>query len=363
MFENITVEGIKNRVLSRITTDLQTREGSFTNDVISAVSAEIAEVYHSMDAFLPAFYVGENRGAYIDMQANAAGVVRKAGTAASCAIHFTGTDGATIPAGAPFYTAAGLTFYLQEAIAIVDGAASGTLLAAQVGEVYNIGVGEIVSTLRNYSGITSYENEAAQGGTDPESDKALLARYQDQRQRPATSGNPYNYQQWATSVDGIGAARVISKWNGAGTVKVVLAGPSMGVPDESAVEDATQYIENQHPVGPAVTTVAAQPHELTVEATVTIDSTTTVETVCSALESAVQAYLQELTRTAFRSNVDLQFETLEEKSSTVLYNRIAFLLLSISGVVDFAELTVNGSAENVTIPADALPILTEVSVQ
>ena len=55
MFENITVEGIKNRVLSRITTDLQTREGSFTNDVISAVSAEIAEVYHSMDAFLPAF--------------------------------------------------------------------------------------------------------------------------------------------------------------------------------------------------------------------------------------------------------------------------------------------------------------------
>ena len=186
MFEDITPEGIKRRILVRMTTDLQTREGSFTNDVVSAMAAEISEVYHAMDAFLPAFYVDENSGAYIDTQAGTVGVTRKAGTAASCVILFTGTDGATIPAGAPFYTAAGLTFYLQEATTIVDGVASGILLAAQVGDAYNIGAGEIVSTLRNYSGVTSYKNEAARGGTDPESDKALLARYRDQRQCQGT---------------------------------------------------------------------------------------------------------------------------------------------------------------------------------
>lgn len=363
MFEDTTVEGIKTRILDRLTTDLQTREGSFTNDVVSAMAAEISEVYHAMDAFLPAFYVDENSGAYIDIQAAAVGVVRKTGTAASCAIRFTGTDGATIPTGAPFYTATGLTFYLQEAVTIVAGAATGTLLAAQVGDAYNIGAGEIVSALRNYSGITAYENEAAQGGTDSESDKALLARYLDQRQRPATSGNPYHYQQWAASVDGIEAARVISKWNGAGTVKVVLAGTDMTIPNESAVEDAAQYVEAQRPVGPMVTTVAAQTHELMIAATVTIDSTTTLENVRSTLEAAVQTYLQDLARTAFQSNVDLQFEDLGEERYTVLYNRIAFLLLSISGVIDFAALTVNGGAENISIAADALPILTEVSVQ
>lgn len=363
MYEDVTVEGIKSRVLARLTTDLQTREGSFTNDVVSAVAAEIAEVYHSMDAFLPAFYVDENSGAYIDVQAAAVGLTRKEGTAASCVILFTGEDGATVPAGTPFYTASGLTFYLQETVTISDGAASGTLVAAQSGEAYNISAGEIVSTLRNYSGITSYENEAALGGTDAESDSALLARYQAQRQRPATSGNPYHYQQWAASVDGIEAARVISKWNGAGTVKVVLAGPDMSIPEEDDVDSAAQYIEEQRPVGPEVTVVAAQAHEITVAAEVTIDETTTLETVRTTLEAAVADYLQELARAAFRANVDLQMETLEDRSYTVLYNRVAFFLLSIPGVIDYTELTLGDDTENIVIAADALPVLTEVTVQ
>ena len=34
MFEDTTVEGIKQRILSRLKTTLQTREGSFVNDII-----------------------------------------------------------------------------------------------------------------------------------------------------------------------------------------------------------------------------------------------------------------------------------------------------------------------------------------
>lgn len=363
MFEDITPEGIKGRILGRLTTDLQTREGSFTNDIISAAAAEIAEVYHAMDAFRPAFYLDENSGEYIDIQAASVGIIRKPGAVAACAIHFTGIDGATIPAGAIFYTAGGLTFYLEDAVTIADGAAVGTLLAAQPGEEYNIWAGEITSVLRNYSGISGYENDAAQGGSDPETDKALLARYQDSRKRPVTSGNPYHYQQWATEVDGIEAARVISKWNGAGTVKVVLAGAGMTVPGEEDTETAAQYIESQRPVGPAVTTVAADACNLSVAATVTIDSTTTVENVRSDLEASVRTYLQELARAAYRDNADLQFDSPDGKDYVVLYNRIAFLLLSISGVIDYADLTLNGGTDNITIPADALPILTEVTVQ
>lgn len=363
MFEDITPEGIKRRVLERITTGLQTREGSFTNDIVSAMAAEISEVYHSMDAFLPAFYVDENSGEYIDIQAATVGVVRKAGTAAKCTIRFVGIDGASIPAGAPFYTAAGLTFYLEEAVTIAGGAGIGTLLAAQTGEVYNIAEGEITSALRNYSGVTSYENDAAQGGTDPESDKVLLDRYLERTQRSATSGNPYHYQQWATSVDGIAAARVISKWDGAGTVKVVLADPDMTIPKDADVAASAQHIESQRPIGPAVTVVAADACELGVAATITIDSTTTREDVRSALDMAVREYLKELARNAFLDNVDLHRETLEEKSYVILYNRIAFLLLSIPGVVDYSNLTVGGGTENITIPADALPILMEVTVQ
>jgi len=362
MFEHVTVEDMKSRILGRLTTSLQTREGSFTNDVISAAAAELCECYHSLDAFLPAFYIDETSGAYIDKQAAVVGVTRKAGTAASCAITFTGEDGASVPAGTPFYTATGLAFTLDGPVAVVDGSAEGRLTAAEVGDAYNIGAGEIVSTLRNYSGITGYENGPASGGTDPERDGALLARYQERMRRIATSGNPYQYQLWATSVDGVTAARTIAKWDGPGTVKVVLAGAGMEPPGEAVVAACNAYIQERRPVGPAVTVAAARAKEMAVAASVTIDSTTTKSAVKTALEGAVRDYLGGLAREVFTENVDLQLETMADRQYTVLYNRIAFLLLAIPGVLDYTALTIGGGTANISVEADQLPVLTEVTV-
>lgn len=362
MYEDITVEGIKLRILGRLTTALDTREGSQTNEEVSAVSAELAECYHVWDSLLPQFYLDEGSGKYIDKQAAVVGITRKAGTAASCAVTFTGRDGASVPAGTPFYTAAGLAFYLEAAIVITDGTAAGTLVAAETGDAYNIGAGEIVRTLRNYSGITGYQNDAAAGGTDPETDGALLGRYLNRMRKAATSGNPYHYQQWALEVDGVGAARVISKWAGAGTVKVILAGPAMEPVAENVTIAAAAHIEEERPVGPAVTVASAERHSLTVEASVTVDGTTTLENVQTAFRTSVGQYLRELASDAFADNIDCQLEELEGKNYTVLYNRIAYLLLSIPGVVDYTALTVDGGVSNVTISATEVPVLTEVMV-
>ncbi len=362
MFEDWTVEGVKGRILARLTTGLQTREGSFTNDVISAAAAEICECYHSMDAMLPAFYVDGTSGPYIDRQAATVGVFRKAGKVAGCAIVFTGSDGAAVPAGTPFYTAAGLAFYLAEAVTVSGGSARGMLEAAEAGDAYNIGAGEIVSTLRNYPGIAGYANEAASGGTDPETDEALLARYHERMRRTATSGNPYHYQLWANSVDGVGASRVVSKWAGPGTVKVILADPGMEPAAADAVAACAAHIAANRPVGPSVTVEAAEGLEMAVAAQITIDGTTSRAAVQAALETAVRGYLRDLAAAAFADNIDLQLETLAEKTYTVLYNRIAFLLLSIPGVVDYTALTVGGGTGNITVAAHQVPVLTGVTV-
>ena len=361
MYENLTVEDIKSRILERITTNLQTREGSYTNDVISAAAAEIAGVYHSMDALLPAFYLDETSGTYIDRQAAVVGITRKAGTKAACSITFTGTNGAQVPAGTPFYTA-GLAFTLRETVTVADGTAAGTLEAAEVGDLYNIGAGEITQTLKNYSGITGYTNGEASGGTDPESDASLLSRYLDRMRRTATSGNPYHYQQWANSVAGVGASRVIAKWDGPGTVKVILADPNMEPAAEETVEACGAYIEEQRPVGAAVTVVAAEALELSVSATVTIDGTTTREAVKTAFAEALGTYFRSLVTTAFAQNLDGQLDTLAEETYTVSYNRISAILLTIPGVVDHTALLVSGGTQNVSVAADAVPVLTEVTV-
>lgn len=362
MFEDTTVEGIKQRILSSLKTTLQTREGSFVNDIISAVAVELHDCYHQWDSMEPRFYVGEDSGPYIDKQAAAVGIYRKPGTAASCSITFSGKDGARVPAGTPFYTESGLTFILQEDVVIASGTASGVLVAAEAGGIYNIGTEEITSTLRNYSGISAYTNAAASGGADQETDEALVARYYERMRRSPTSGNPYHYQEWATSVAGVGAARVISKWNGAGTVKVVLAGPDLEPVADGIISACAAYIEDQRPVGPAVTVVSAAARNITVSASVQVDGTTTAAAVQTALRTSVAAYLRELTASAFHGNIDMQLESLDSRSYTVLYNRIAYLLLSIPGVIDYTSLKVNGGAANIVVGAAEVPVLAEVSV-
>ena len=134
MYEALTVEQIKTNILNRLTTNLQTREGSYTNDVISAAAAEIAACYHSMDALVPSFYLDETSGAYIDRQAAVVGIARKEGSAAACVIRFTGSDGAQAPAGTPFYTEAGLAFALEETVILAGGTGEGRLVCQEVGK-------------------------------------------------------------------------------------------------------------------------------------------------------------------------------------------------------------------------------------
>ena len=362
MYEDMTPEKIRNRVLGRLKTDLQTREGSFTNDVIAAAAEEISELYHSLDALVPAFYVDETSGQYIDKQAGTVGVVRKAGSLARCGITFTGTDGAAIPAGAVYYTASGLAFYLEAPITIRDGTGTGTLAASEAGDAYNIAAGEIVTALRNYGGVSGFANQAADGGADPETDEALLARYLERMRKPATSGNPWHYQRWAKEVEGVGAARIVSKWNGPGTVKVIVADQDLQPATPTAVSACAAHIEEERPIGPSVTVEAAKTLEVRVEASVTLESGVGVSTVRAALEEAAREYLRATAAAAFGGSVDLQFESMDAGAYAVLFNRIAFLLLSIPGVVDYTALTLNGGSENLTIPADTLPVLKEVTV-
>lgn len=362
MYEDMTPEKIRKRILSRLTTDLQTREGSFTYDVIAAAAEEISEAYHSLDALVPAFYVDETSGPYIDKQAGIVGVVRKAGTAARCAVSFTGMDGAAIPAGAVYYTASGLAFCLEDSVQIRDGTGEGVLAAAEPGDAYNIAAGEIVTALRNYGGVTGFSNKAADGGADPETDEALLARYLERMRKPATSGNPWHYQRWAKEVEGVGAARIISKWNGPGTVKVIVADQDLQPATEAAVAACAAHIEAERPIGPAVTVEAAGTLDVAVAASVTLEGGVSASSVRAALEEAVCAYLKSLAAAAFSGNVDLQLEPLEAGNYEVPFNRIAFLLLSVPGVLDYTSLKLNGGTENLTIPAGSAPVLREVAV-
>lgn len=205
MFESLTPEAILERVLSRMDTDLQTREGSYAYDQAAPIAFEIWRVLMTLDELVEAFYVNERSGPYLDAHARLFAMSRREGAKAAARMTFRGRDGTVVPAGSLFYAAGAMQFQLTEDVTLKDGAGVGHLLAAEVGAQYNVPAGVIDQIGRAVSGLERFENEAAQGGANPESDGDLFARLDEKRKRPPTSGNAAHYREWALSVNGVGA--------------------------------------------------------------------------------------------------------------------------------------------------------------
>jgi len=348
MYEDLTVEKIKEDIISRLSTDIDTREGSFLNDMISAVAYEIWKVYQSLDAVIPIAFVDETSGEYIDKRCAEYGITRKPGTKAKVTLTLTGIDGTVVPKGKVFLTADGLQFETDEDMTITNGTATVTATAVEIGEAYNVEAGTITKQLVSISGLTSVANEEpATGGTDPETDEALVKRLYDFLQNPATSGNVAHYRQWALEVDGVGAAKVFPLWNGPGTVKVLIVGNNKEPVDSTIVANCAAHIEENRPIGATVTVESAEGLEINVSATVVIDSSTTIEKVQEEFRAALDTYLK-----------SIAFE-----KYTLVYNRLAYMLLDIDGVVDYTSLTVNGGMENITIADNQVPILGTVVLE
>lgn len=346
MFESITPESIKAAILAEAGDSLETREGSFLDSMAGPAAVEIWKVYQAMNAVISIAFPDESAGGYLDLEGAKYGITRKPGTRARCTMTLTGTAGSTIPAGTVFLTLEGLEFALLEDVLLTGGSDTGTAEATEIGSAYNVEGGAITRMVTTVTALSAWTNASATGGTDPESDAALYERIRDFRSRQATSGNAYHYEQWAMEVAGVGGAKIFPLWNGAGTVKVVLVDADMEPASSEIVAAAAAHIEAERPIGATVTVAAAQSLSIHVAAKLTLDGSTTLPEVKAVFASELDAYLKTL---AFRTSI-------------LRYNQVAYLLLSLPGVLDFTSLTLNGGTGNVSIGAEQVPALGEVTL-
>lgn len=343
-----TQEQIYARIAARMGDTVSVQEGTFGDLFARAASYEIWRFYEQMRKALPIAFVDETSGTYLEARCAEFGITRKTAGTAAAELTFTGAAGAEIPAGTVVTTASGLAFDTM-ADAEIDDAGMALVMAqaADSGAAYNAGADRISRLLSAIPGVTAVTNTAsAAGGYDAESDAALFARLNAHRQKPATSGNRHHYERWALETEGVGAARVIELWSGPGTVKVILAGIHMEPVDEDIRASCAAHIETLRPVGAAVTVESAQAVTIDVSVAVQLDVSATAQSVQAGLAAALQTYLRGL---AFQAGA-------------VVYHRIAYLLLGIEGVVDFAELTLNGGTENILLGDTQVPVLGAVEV-
>lgn len=347
-FENETKDVILQRLLDRISDDIDKRQGAVVYDLSSPAAFEFAQAYLALDQVLTFGFLTENTPSnYIDLRAAELGITRKPAVKAVGQVTFTGTDGITIAAGTRVSTddAEPIYFVTTAAGTISGGTATVAAEAEVAGASGNVAQGKIAIVLGNVSGVTAVNNALAfDGGTDTESDTSLLTRYFDKVQKPATSGNVYHYEQWAKSVAGVGDAKVYPLANGAGTVKVVLLDEEKTAPPQNIVDNTASYIESVRPVGATVQVVGAVETGIDVSATLTLSTGATLAEAQTEFEGLLRDYLK----------------TLAFVDPVVRYSKIASLLLDVSVVLDYASLTVNAGTANVTIADGAVAVVGSV---
>lgn len=362
MFEDRTTEQIKKEALDEISPSLgiSTMAGSYADAVVGPLAQTVSRLYQALPAVLSMLFIDPGSGPFIDLVAqDYHNLQRREGTKARCNIVLSGKGGTVIPAGTVFLTAAGLQFSLLEAVAIpLSGSAMGMLEAVQDGAAYNVPPGAIDRMFVNLSGLDSYENTQGVGGTDQESDESLFLRIVDARQRPAVSGNGWDYRRWALDVDGVGDVKIVELWDGPGTVGLTITDTAFQSPADEIVQAVLAYILANKPIGATPTVWAAQAMEITVRAQI-ITLGTTAEEVREELEARLREQFQRMIQAKYRT---IYYSPEEDRSYTLLYNRVLALLLSIDGVDTFTSLSVNDSTADIIIPADSIPVVGEVYV-
>ena len=224
-----------------------THEGS-DHFVHASRLASCAEGQYAHQAWvLRQFFADTADTQYLERHCNLRGLRRKNATFSSGTATVYGVVNSNVPAG--LQVKCGALFFITTVAAKVaaNGSVSIKLAAIDAGTAHNLR-DVAAQFMAAPSGVTTnlLINLTA-GGTDAESDGALLSRYLELIRRPPAGGNKYDYRNWALSVDGVTSAYVYPLRRGLGTVDIVITSAG-GVPSDEIVSATQDYIDAVRPV-------------------------------------------------------------------------------------------------------------------
>lgn len=349
----MTSEELRNSMLENISDEYDKSEGSFFYDVINVLALELEEAYNEQNEILDQGFAETADGEYLDRKVSQQGIYRREATKSTTTVTIQGSEGAAIEEGI-LVASDVVSFVVKESKAIdVSGEVSVLVECEEEGTIGNVPAGAIKYFPVTISGLTSVSNPlAVTNGYDGETDEELRDRYYEKVKAPATSGNKYHYQNWAMEVTGVGDVRVIPLWDGNGTVKVVVIDSNKTGADQELVDTVHSYIEENRPIGAAVTTISATEVPIDIEVSLTIDTDNyTMEQVQLNIEENITEYLKEI---AF-------------VESYVSHAKLGSIILQSQGVVDYVGLTVNektssDSDPNIKIEDEEVAVLGVITI-
>lgn len=362
-----TYRNILQAQLDRVPNSLDKREGSMIQTALGAGAYSLEEFYLELDQVQRGAYLQTAVGEDLDKLAVLANVKRYP---ASAAVRL-GVFNVDIPLGSRFSTIDGAESVNFEAIERV-GPGQYRMLCETPGTIGHRYTGPILP-ITYIQGLTSAQlTDILVAGDDEEDDESLRRRAIDALTEQPFGGNVADYKRVVLAIDGVGGLQVYPHWQGGGTVKLSVLGADWMPASAELVEAVQNTVDpppdqglgyGTAPIGATVTVTAPEAVTVAVSASLSIGGGYTLDQLRPLLVEAVEAYLLSIRQdwdtpeTSGRTNY----------ASWVYAARVTAAMLSVRGVINVTDLTLNGGAEDLALSETGelqqVPVLGEVELR
>ncbi|ERT61254.1 baseplate J/gp47 family protein [Megasphaera vaginalis (ex Srinivasan et al. 2021)] len=356
MYENMTYEFIEKRVLARVKSEFDKREGSIIFDATAPVSFELAEAYIMARVILKQTFATTADREFLALRAMEFNIYPEQATYAEVEGQFS----KAIDIGSRFNYEK-YNFVVTE---IIDNDKHTYKLKCETpGGVGNTCIGDI-TPISQISGLeTAKITKLITPGEDEENTETFRKRYIQALKSKAYGGNNADYMEKVLAIPGVGGCKNYRAWAGGGTVKVVIVNTEFNQPTQDMIQEvqtALDPVVNQGegyglaPIGHKVTVIGASTVPINITATVQLDSGYTIDNVQNSINTAIDSYLLKQ-RKAWTTQISNQFITL----------RSAFIIsaiLDVPHIADVAGVTINGQSTKIDLTSEQIPTLGKVTI-
>lgn len=339
-----TVQEIHNRMLKNTGDSFDKSNGSFIYDVTKAAGLEFEKTQNEIAAVeekLDIENLKDDELARFVYQRT--GIKRKLATKAVTTVVISGSEGSTVSQGNLVSTEL-LNFVVLENATIPQSGQITVFVACELyGAVGNVPANTITRFPVTINGLINvYNPDPVTNGYDAELDADLRQRYYDKLQRPGKAGNVYHYEEWANEVVGVGGVRVIPRFNGPLTMKVVIIDSNKQPASAELIQSVEGHIKNEMPFGvEELSILSASAVDINISVKIIKSSSYTNETIESNIKKSITEYLKSI---AFEIDY-------------VSYAKIGGLIIESDGVLDYTDLIVNGGSSNIPIGNEDIAVL------
>ncbi|MFS1513040.1 baseplate J/gp47 family protein [Chengkuizengella sp. SCS-71B] len=348
-----TEENIHQRMLEQVPTSIDTSEGELYYTLTRPTAIEKAEMIEmQFKGMLEMAFPQFASSTYLDYHAEMKGVKRKQALKATGMICFKGAAGTFIPAGTVAATASdghvsSIEFVTTEEATVPDtGEVEVQIEAIEAGTIGNVVIGAIQILSSSVNGIVHVENrEQTSGGTEAENDESLRLRILEENKNQSYVGNMNDYLRWAQEVDGVGQVFIFPELDGPGTVEIVVLDANGNPGNEALIQDVQEKINENAGIG--VKAIVKSPTEYPVHLSFTLTL------YAGTNETEVKENIIQNIRTVI-SNIEI--------GGSIIHSKIGAAISFTAGVLDYSNLLINGSENNIALPDSNVAVLGDVSM-